>query len=612
MNKFEVVRCSSCGSSQVTAINDKIGECKHCKSTMILPRNNEEIIALLNSAQIYRENYNYDLAIKSYQYVLEKDTSEASAYEGILLAKYGIEYVKDAYTGKLIPTCHRAHFKSIYEDEYYLSLMIIATEEQKQVIEQKVKEIDKLQKSIEKQLKNEQSYDIFISYKATDKNGEKTEDSLISREIYEELTKKNYKVFLAEKSLEDRLGSEYEPIIFKALHTSKLFILVGTKKEYIEANWVRNEWSRFIDRIKNNEDLPKGCFIPVFKNMNPYDMPKVNNTLVQSVDAGKLGYLVTLVDGVSKLLKPEEEKSVLKTFTDVENFAEFERIKKEKKKELKRKKWQELKNSSGIKKWFYLAFLYSPYLFGLIALVSSCFLNSHFTKEPLFWITVISAGLAVSTTIITILTHSILYRPKFIVNIISPIALILSAVLIYLYVSIPVTTSFNNPRSLYNAFNAHYTNHGLIFETNEQQEEEYIWGLLNKGYEDNIIMYEGKKTLVLPDYGKHYKITTINEFCIPEDIECLVLPKYALHINLYVNGETLKEIYCYGIYEEVNINNMYTQVVNQTSISLTNIKNTLHFQIPLQNCTLFIENVNYKFGPMVCEKTAYIDSPFYN
>ena len=55
---------------------------------------------------------------------------------------------------------------------------------------------------------------------------------------------------LTEKTLENRIGSEYEPIIFKALHTSKIFILVGTSKEHIESNWVRNEWSRFIDRIK--------------------------------------------------------------------------------------------------------------------------------------------------------------------------------------------------------------------------------------------------------------------------------------------------------------------------------------------------------------------------
>ena len=201
MTNAEVIRCSSCGSSDIETLSNSIGKCSHCGSTMLMPKQNEEIIALLNNAYLYRANFNYDLAIKSYQFVLEKDSSELSAYEGILLSEYGIEYVKDNYTGKLIPTCHRAHFTSIYDNEYYKTLISLVSEEQKAIIEEKVKEIDKLQKAIERQLKNEQEYDVFISYKATDANGDKTEDAVIAREIYDELISKNYKVFFAEKSL---------------------------------------------------------------------------------------------------------------------------------------------------------------------------------------------------------------------------------------------------------------------------------------------------------------------------------------------------------------------------------------------------------------------------
>ena len=82
---------------------------------MILPKEKSEIISLLNSAYVYRETYNYDLAIKTYEYAIEKDPQELSAYEGIILSTYGIEYVKDPHTSKLIPTCHRAHFKNVFE-----------------------------------------------------------------------------------------------------------------------------------------------------------------------------------------------------------------------------------------------------------------------------------------------------------------------------------------------------------------------------------------------------------------------------------------------------------------------------------------------------------------
>ena len=73
MTKLEVIRCSSCGSSSVENIGNNIGKCSHCNSTMLLPKDNEEIVTLLNTAYVYRQNYNYDLAIKSYQFVLEKD-----------------------------------------------------------------------------------------------------------------------------------------------------------------------------------------------------------------------------------------------------------------------------------------------------------------------------------------------------------------------------------------------------------------------------------------------------------------------------------------------------------------------------------------------------------
>ena len=322
MEKILTIRCQCCGSNEILKEENNLGRCSHCGALMILPRN-EEIVSLLDSAQIYRETHKYDLAIKTYEFALERDPNELSAYEGLLLSEYGIEYVKDSYTDKYIPTCHRAHNKNIYENNYYKTLVELSSESQKELIEKRADEINKLQQLIEKQMANEESFEIFISFKALDNNGEKSEDSLIARAIYDELIKKNYKVFFSEKTLENRIGSEYEPIIFKALHTAKIFILVGTSKENIDSAWVRNEWSRFIDRIKNNEEgMNSTSFIPVFKDMNPYDMPKINNQFIQGVDASKIGYVYTIVDGVEKILSPENEKEILSTFDNVENIAQ--------------------------------------------------------------------------------------------------------------------------------------------------------------------------------------------------------------------------------------------------------------------------------------------------
>ena len=83
----------------------------------------------------------------------------------------------------------------MYNDDSYLSLLELCDEEEKQVLNAKIEQIDKLQKAIAKQLEKEEDYDVFISYKATDENGEKTEDSIIARNIYDRLTSQNYKVF---------------------------------------------------------------------------------------------------------------------------------------------------------------------------------------------------------------------------------------------------------------------------------------------------------------------------------------------------------------------------------------------------------------------------------
>lgn len=560
MDKIEVIRCSSCGSTDIENIGGNMGKCSHCGSTMILPKKQGEIISLLNNAYIYRANFNYDLAIKSYQFILEKDSNELAAYEGILLSEYGIEYVKDSYTGKMIPTCHRAHFTSIYDNEYYKTLITLANDEQRIVIEEKVKEIDKLQKAIERQLKNEQEYDIFISYKATDNNGDKTEDALIARELFDELSKKNYKVFFAEKSLEDRIGAEYEPIIFKALHTSKIFILIGTSKENIESNWVRNEWSRYIDRIKNEEGLTKNSFIPVFKDMNPYDMPKVNNSYVQGVDASKLGYITTLIDGIGKILKPEKEQKVLETFENLDNFDAFTKLQKQKKIELKNRNWKEFVQTKGIKKWLYYIFIFAPSVISLIYLALCIYPESHYARGKTFTAFHVFFSIEVIISVIVLCVHSRKFRVNKLVNLIFPFSSMIVGLILYLtiYLCVPVTICGQTARDL--GMNMYKDDGFYYYSTNVLWGNEEIYGIaaldINEQYEKYVKIQNGKKILFIPDNINGLKIGYF-EAEIPSDIQILVLPKtiseytYTLTVSAE-NVPQLEEIYCYDV-DDINL-----------------------------------------------------------
>lgn len=60
------------------------------------------------------------------------------------------------------------------------------------------------------------------------------------------LQKREYVYFLLRISLEDKVGTAYEPYIFAALQSAPIMITIGTKPEYMEAVWVKNEWSRFL------------------------------------------------------------------------------------------------------------------------------------------------------------------------------------------------------------------------------------------------------------------------------------------------------------------------------------------------------------------------------
>ena len=61
----------------------------------------------------------------------------------------------------------------------------------------------------------EEPFDIFICYKETDNHGRRTPDSVLATELYHELTKIGFKVFFSRITLEDKLGSAYEPYILQ-------------------------------------------------------------------------------------------------------------------------------------------------------------------------------------------------------------------------------------------------------------------------------------------------------------------------------------------------------------------------------------------------------------
>lgn len=301
-----VFECKRCGGGLNITEADKVVECEYCGTTQTVPSaDNEKKMTLFNRANRLRLKNEFDKAAALYEQLIAEFPEEAEAYWGLCLCNWGIEYVDDPATGEKKPTCHRASFESLTKDENYLLAMEYADVTAQRVYHREAQEIDRLNDAILSVSRNEKPYDVFICYKEkTDENGMRTHDSVLAQDIYDALTANGLKVFFSRISLEDKLGRQYEPYIFAALNSAKVMLAIGTKYEYFQAAWVKNEWSRFLRLAAKDRSK---VLIPCFCDMDPCDLPDEFKGL-QAQDLGKLGAVQDLVRGVGKLLAKDAPK----------------------------------------------------------------------------------------------------------------------------------------------------------------------------------------------------------------------------------------------------------------------------------------------------------------
>ena len=293
-----IIKCKMCGGDLDFEPGSTICECEYCGSKQTIPSaDSEKKTNLFNRANRLRMNSEFDKASAVYEQIVAEFPEEAEAYWGLCLCAYGIEYVDDPATGSKIPTCHRTLPTSIMEDSNFEQACDYADVVARKVYREEAKTIDRIQKDILSIAQNETPYDVFICYKETAEDGSRTEDSVLAQDVYEALTAKGLKVFFSQITLEDKLGTQYEPYIYAALSSAKVMLAFGTTYEYYDAVWVKNEWSRFLGMMKADK---RKVLIPCFKGLDAYDMPKEFRGL-QAQDMAKLGWMQDLVRGVEKL-----------------------------------------------------------------------------------------------------------------------------------------------------------------------------------------------------------------------------------------------------------------------------------------------------------------------
>ena len=294
-----LLKCKICGGTLDIEKGTTVATCEYCGTKQTLPRIDDDRRAnMYDRANQFRRNNEYDKAMAIFEQILNEDITDSEAYWGIVLCRYGIEYVEDPVKHKRIPTVNRVQYTSVVSDDDYKKAIENADAEQKEVYGSEARSIDEIQKGILEISQKEEPFDLFLCYKETDENGRRTEDSVIANDIYQQLTAEGYKVFFSRITLEDKLGTAYEPYIFAALNSAKAMIVIGTKPEYFNAPWVKNEWGRYLALIKKGE---KKTLIPAYKYMFADELPP-EFAYLQAQDMGKLGFMQDLIRGLKKVV----------------------------------------------------------------------------------------------------------------------------------------------------------------------------------------------------------------------------------------------------------------------------------------------------------------------
>ena len=301
-----IIKCKMCGGDIEISADKTFGTCEYCGSTMTLPKvDDEQRAAAFNRGNHFRRSGEFDKALAVYERIVAEDDNDAEAHWCCALCRFGIEYVEDPATYEWLPTCHRASFDSFLEDVDYLAAVEHSDGITRRQYQKDAAKIAEVQRGILATSQNEQPFDIFLCYKETGEDGQRTRDSLMAQEVYYELTEQGYRVFFARITLEDKAGAEYEPYIFAALNSAKVMVVIGTKPEHFNAVWVKNEWSRFLSMMKKDRSK---LLLPCYRDMDPYDLPEALSVL-QSYDMSKIGFMQDLIRGVKKVIdagKPQE------------------------------------------------------------------------------------------------------------------------------------------------------------------------------------------------------------------------------------------------------------------------------------------------------------------
>ena len=141
-----------------------------------------------------------------------------------------------------------------------------------------------------------ENYDVFISFKNLDENGNDTEDKEIAYKLYRYLSSKKLKVFYSPETLKILGSDDWGETIQRAISLSKVFIAIGTSKKYLESQWLQKERTSFL--ALRYSDRTRAIYSYIGSSMTTASLPEDLKNIESSND-NKEGELDRLYEYIS-------------------------------------------------------------------------------------------------------------------------------------------------------------------------------------------------------------------------------------------------------------------------------------------------------------------------
>lgn len=110
------------------------------------------------------------------------------------------------------------------------------------------------------------NYDVFISFKTTNKDGFETESLYKAKQLYARLKKLELKPYMSEEELENANDSDYTKHIDMAIKDAKIFVLCIDKLEQFDStdsrtNWMHYEWEQWTGKARSGQKDLHSMFV---------------------------------------------------------------------------------------------------------------------------------------------------------------------------------------------------------------------------------------------------------------------------------------------------------------------------------------------------------------